>query len=47
MRTLFEVQVVRPASLKLAVKRLEEEATVEKRVVVVALVEVEFRDVKF
>ena len=47
VRTLFEVQVARPAPLKLAVKRLEEEATVAKKLVEVALVEVELRAVKF
>lgn len=36
---MFEVQVVRPAPLKLAVKRLEEEETVEKKLVEVALPE--------
>ena len=46
VRTLFEVQVVRPAPLKLAVKRLEEEATVEKKLVVVARVPVAFVNVK-
>ena len=38
VRTLFEVQVVSPAPLNSAVKRLDDEATVEKRLVEVALV---------
>jgi len=42
VRTLFEVQEARPAPLKVAVKSLEEEAVVEKKLVVVALVVVEF-----
>ncbi len=47
VRTLFEVQVVRPAPLKSAVKRFDDEAVVEKKFVEVALVEVELRAVKF
>ena len=45
--TLFAVQVESPAPLKRALKRLVEEAVVEKREVVVAEVEVEFEAVKF
>jgi len=47
VKTLFDWQVTRPAPLKSAVKRLEEEATVLKEFVVVAEVEVEFEAVKF
>ena len=46
VRTLFEVQEDNPAPLKLAVKRLEEEAVVEKREVVVAEVVVLFPVIK-
>ncbi len=47
VRTLFEVQVERAAPLKEAVKRLDDEAVVEKREVVVAEVPVAFLNVKF
>ena len=47
VRTLLLVQAVRPAPLKDAVKRLDDEAVVEKRLVVVAEVPVAFRKVKF
>ena len=47
VRTLFDWQVARPAPLKRAVKRLEEEAVVLKREVVVALVPVALLKVKF
>ena len=40
--TLLEVQEVRPAPLKLAVKRLDEEATVEKKLVVVPFTPLKF-----
>ena len=41
VKTLLETQVERPAPLKEAVKRLDDEAVVEKRLVVVAEVVVE------
>lgn len=47
VRTLFVWQVVNPAPLREAVKRLVDEAVVAKKLVEVALVEVEFLPVKF
>ena len=47
VKTLFDWQVVRPAPLKRAVKRLVDEAVVLKELVVVALVPVAFTKVKF
>ena len=44
---MLETQVARPAPLKEAVKRLDDEAVVEKRLVVVALVPVALTKVKF
>ena len=47
VRTLLDWQVASPAPLNEAVKRLEEEAVVEKKLVVVAEVPVAFTKVKF
>ena len=47
VKTLSVWQVARPAPLKEAVNKLEEEAVVEKKLVEVALVEVDCRAVKF
>ena len=47
VKTLLDWQVARPAPLNKAVKRFEEEAVVEKKLVVVAEVEVELIAVKF
>ena len=42
VKTLFEVQVLKPAPLKLAVKRLDDEAVVEKKLVVVPFTPLKF-----